>query len=70
MDDNSASWMDIREVAALLPVQAQTVWKWIKSGKLTATRMGRRWYVKPSDLEAFFKSGMNCNRLQSNVGEG
>lgn len=35
----------------------RTIWMWVKSGKLKATRMGGFYYVKGSDIEEFLNNG-------------
>lgn len=41
------------DVAELLDVHYMTVYRYVRQGKLPATKVGRSWFVKPSDLEMF-----------------
>lgn len=48
------------EVAEKEGVSTRTVWRWVRVGlgrgvKLAATKRGQTWYVKPADLDAFFR---------------
>ena len=47
------------EVAARLKVTRQTVQRLINAGNLVASRVGREWRVKCSELEAFLKAHQN-----------
>ena len=47
------------EVAARLKVTRQTVQRLINTGKLVASRVGREWRVKRSELDAFLKAFQN-----------
>ena len=39
------------------PVPKPTLWKWIRTGHLAAIRIGRRYYVKPEDVQMFLLRG-------------
>jgi len=39
------------EIAALFKVHYKTVLRWIKLGKLPATKIGRRYYISEEDLQ-------------------
>lgn len=41
------------DVAELLDVHYMTVYRYVRQGKLPATKVGRSWFVKSSDLEMF-----------------
>lgn len=43
-----------REIAERYEVNIQSVWRWIRSGKLRAVKISSRYYrVRPDDLAAF-----------------
>lgn len=52
---NNASYLTTKDVADRLMVQEPTVWKWIREGQLTATKVGRRYLISPRDLDDFLK---------------
>jgi excisionase family DNA binding protein len=43
----------IADVAERLGMSTYTIRDWIKAGRLKATRIGRFWRIRESDLEAF-----------------
>ena len=43
----------VAEVAERLGMSKYTISDWIKAGRLKATRIGRFWRIRESDLEAF-----------------
>jgi excisionase family DNA binding protein len=47
------------EMATRLKVTRQTVQRLISAGKLVASRVGREWRVKRSELDAFLKAFQN-----------
>lgn len=46
----------VNETAELLKLSHLTIWRYIKSGKLPAYKLGRDWRIKESDLEEFLES--------------
>lgn len=40
-----------QEAAALLKLNTQTVWKYIRAGQLRASRIGRVYRIRETDLE-------------------
>ena len=45
-----------KEVAARYGVCEDSVWNWIRSGKLKALKIGRNYRIRREDLEEFEKS--------------
>ncbi len=41
------------EIAVILRVHKQTVWRYIRQNKLSATKVGGQYRVKESDLEKY-----------------
>ncbi|MDD9718625.1 helix-turn-helix domain-containing protein [Dinoroseobacter sp. PD6] len=48
----NASYLSVKEVAQVFRVCPKTVRRWIASGQLPATRLGRDWRIARSDLRA------------------
>jgi excisionase family DNA binding protein len=47
----SQKWYRVSEVAAVLSVCTNTVWKWIQTGKISAVRTGKgRWRISEETL--------------------
>ena len=53
------------EVAHIYKVQPETVWNWIRSGKLAAVKTGKQYILREEDLERF-----ESERLTVSQGEG
>lgn len=47
------------DIAAKIGVTRQTVFNWIKAGKLRALKIGGTWRVWPEDLEAYLTKHPN-----------
>lgn len=39
------------EIADMYGVHIQTVWRWIREGRLGAIRLGRNYYVRQADID-------------------
>lgn len=48
-------FLTIAEVAAMMRVSKMTVYRIVHSGELPATRVGRSFRVKESDVDAYIK---------------
>lgn len=49
----NATFLKVREVAEICRKNPKTIRRWIASGHLTATRVGRDWLIARADLNAF-----------------
>ena len=49
----SKSDVSLHDVAEMLDVHYMTVYRYVRQGQLPATKVGRSWFVKSSDLKAF-----------------
>lgn len=49
----------LKDVARLLKVSRQTVYNYLKSGKLKATKIGKEYRVKEKDLKELIDKGHN-----------
>ena len=45
--------LTIAEVAAYLKLSRRTAWRWCKSGRLPAIKIGHQWRIARSDLDTF-----------------
>lgn len=48
--------LNLKEVSALLKINAEVLRRWLRAGKLAGIKVGSDWRVKYSDLEPFFNS--------------
>lgn len=39
------------------PPSRHTVWRWVRHGQIPAIRIGRRYYINPSDAQSFIRRG-------------
>jgi excisionase family DNA binding protein len=53
--------LTLKETAKILRVSERTIMRYLKSGKLKASKVGQ-WRIKESDLEKFFKENSNEKR--------
>ena len=49
----SEEFLTAEEIAKTLKVNIMTVYRWIKSGKLTAFKAGKQYRIKKEDLDNF-----------------
>jgi len=47
--------LTIAEVATYLKLSRRTTWRWCKSGRLPAFKVGHQWRVAQNDLEDFIR---------------
>ena len=50
--------MTLKEVAKILRVSERTIMRYLKAGKLKASKVGQ-WRIKESNLEDFLKNNSN-----------
>lgn len=55
--------VSLHDVAEMLDVHYMTVYRYVRQGQLPATKVGRSWYVKPSDLELFRDSKVHTSEV-------
>jgi len=51
----------LKETAKILRVSERTIMRYLKSGKLKASKVGK-WRIKQSDLEKFLKENLNIKK--------
>ena len=49
------TYLEVREIADELRVSVQTINRWCRERKLRAHRAGRKWLVRPADLDTFLR---------------
>jgi excisionase family DNA binding protein len=50
---------DCIEAARFLRLHPKTVKRMARTGQIPGRRLGRRWYFRPSDLDALLRSGVS-----------
>jgi excisionase family DNA binding protein len=48
--------LEVREVCQILNLSRQSIYALVRSGKLRAYRIGRRWMFEESDIRTFMAS--------------
>ena len=61
----NATYLSVKEVAALFRISTKTVLRWIDAGTLPATKLGRDWRIARSDLKAL--AAARGNQAQGHV---
>lgn len=56
MDNNIERWYSMKEITEYLGVSRDTVLMWIAKHQMPATKIGRLWKFKVSDVDAWIKS--------------
>ncbi|MEP2530784.1 helix-turn-helix domain-containing protein [Shimia sp.] len=62
---SNAVYLSVRQVAETFDVCPKTVRRWIASGDLPATRLGRDWRIARTDLKAL--AARRGNHVQGHV---
>lgn len=57
MDQNVERWCSMKEIAEYLGVSRDTVLNCIEKRKMPATKIGRLWRFKISEVDTWMKSG-------------
>ena len=57
MDSNVERWYSMKEICEHLGVSRDTVLIWIEKRDMTASKMGRLWKFKVSEVDEWTKSG-------------
>lgn len=56
MDSNIERWYSMKEITAYLGVSRDTVLNWIAKRNLPATKIGRLWKFKITEIDAWMKT--------------
>jgi len=51
------NWMSMKDITAYLDVSRETVLKWISTRNMPASKVGRLWKFKVSEVDAWIHSG-------------
>lgn len=53
----SEKWSSLEDIADHLGVSKDTVYRWIAHKQMPATKIGRQWKFKLSEVEAWIRNG-------------
>lgn len=64
---NPDELLSIAQVAEELQhkITTQTITEWCRKGRLVATRIGKKWFVRFADLEAFLGKGGGSKKVKA-----
>ena len=62
MDSNVERWYSMKEICEHLGVSRDTVLIWIEKRDMPASKMGRLWKFKVSEVDEWTKSGKAADR--------
>ena len=57
MDSNIERWYSMKEICEYLGVSRDTILAWIEKRKMPATKIGRLWKFKLSEVDDWIRSG-------------
>ena len=55
--------LTLKETAKILRVSERTIMRYLKSGKLKASKLGQ-WRIGESDLDEFLKENLNIKKIK------
>ena len=62
---NNEQLLTAAQAAEALSATSQTIRNWIRSGRLSAVRIGARFYVPAAEVERFREEGARASRRES-----
>ena len=54
--------MNVEELAKFFGVSNQTIWRWCKSGKLPAFKIGSQWKIRQSDINKIINQKLTSKK--------
>lgn len=59
--------MGVKQLVKFFGVSDQTIWRWCKSGKLPAFKIGSQWKIRQSDLNRIINQKINKTHAIKNL---
>lgn len=59
----------LSEVSEILNLTRRTLYNYVKTGQLTATKIGREWRVSTEEIKRFQKEGTSADYYTRLIGE-
>ncbi len=57
--------LTIEEAAAYLKLSKKTTWRWCRSGRLPAFKIGHQWRISRADLQELIRAKKRKNKVSS-----
>lgn len=59
--------MNVEQLAKFFGVSNQTIWRWCKSGKLPAFKIGAQWKIRQSDINKIISQKLTKKNDSKNL---
>ena len=59
--------MNVEDLAKFFGVSNQTIWRWCKSGKLPAFKIGSQWKIRQSDINKIINQKLTKKNDTKNI---
>lgn len=59
--------MNVEQLAKFFGVSSQTIWRWCKSGRLPAFKIGAQWKIRQSDISKIINQKINKTQNVKNL---
>ena len=57
--------LNVEALANFFGVSSQTIWRWCKTGKLPAFKIGSQWKIRQSDMNKIINQKISKKQLSS-----
>jgi excisionase family DNA binding protein len=57
--------LGVEDLAKFFGVSDQTIWRWCKSGKLPAFKIGSQWKIRQSDLNRVINQKVSKSKIKT-----
>lgn len=55
--NDAERWLSVEEIAKHLGVSKETIYRWVEKEKIPASKVGRQWKFKVSEVDDWVKTG-------------
>jgi excisionase family DNA binding protein len=57
--------MNVEQLAKFFGVSSQTIWRWCKSGRLPAFKIGAQWKIRQSDINKIINQKITSKKAKN-----
>ena len=65
MSEKADKIMNVEQLCKFFGVSNQTIWRWCKSGKLPAFKIGAQWKIRQSDINKIISQKIEKKKLDN-----
>jgi len=62
---NADKILNVEELASFFGVSDQTIWRWCKSGKIPAFKIGSQWKIRQSDINKVINQKITSKKAEN-----